>query len=49
LKDQQYNDVPNMSRELADMIKYKLKESGYNRYKFIVHVIIGQQKGEKLV
>lgn len=30
-----------MSRELADTIKYKLKESGYNRYKFIVHVVIG--------
>lgn len=45
LKDQTYNDIPNVSRELADTIKYKLKESGYNRYKFIVHVIIGQQKG----
>ncbi len=35
-----------MSREVADMIKYRLKELGLPRYKFVVHVVVGQQKGQ---
>ena len=46
LKGQQYNnDIPNISREIADSVKYKMKESGFSRYKFVTHVLIGQQKG----
>lgn len=49
LKNQVYTDaatVSTISRDIADTIKYKLKELSLPRYKFMVSVIIGQQKGQ---
>mmetsp|Transcript_31667 Transcript_31667/g.53216 ORF Transcript_31667/g.53216 Transcript_31667/m.53216 type:complete len:122 (+) Transcript_31667:242-607(+) len=34
------------TREIADDIKGKLKEMGLERYKFVVQVVIGEQRGE---
>lgn len=34
------------AREIADDIKHELKAQGWPRYKYIVHVVIGEQKGE---
>ncbi|EGR28754.1 tctex1 domain protein 2 [Ichthyophthirius multifiliis] len=51
LKNAQQYDVTttsNLSKEIADTIKYKLKDLNYPRYKFLVSVIIGQQKGQGL-
>ncbi|KAM6963281.1 dynein light chain Tctex-type protein 2B [Aplochiton taeniatus] len=39
-------EVPVMSRTLADCIKNKLKEVGFDRYKLVVQVVIGEQRGE---
>ena len=33
-------------REISDEIKQKLKTLGLERYKFVVQVVIGEQKGE---
>lgn len=33
-------------REISDEIKQKLKGLGLERYKFVVQVVIGEQKGE---
>ena len=46
LKNQNYNEAPKLSRDIADVIKGRLKELALPRYKFVVHVIIGQQKGQ---
>ncbi len=46
LKTQTYSDVPAISRDIADVIKNKLKDLGLPRYKYIVQVTIGQQKGQ---
>ncbi|KAF6026656.1 TCTEX1D2 [Bugula neritina] len=35
-----------LSKQLGDEIKSKLKEVGYDRYKFVVQVVLGEQKGE---
>ncbi|KAJ7993460.1 hypothetical protein DPEC_G00272660 [Dallia pectoralis] len=44
----QYNpeEVPVLSRSLADCIKNKLKDLGLDRYKLVVQVVIGEQRGE---
>ncbi|TRZ00003.1 hypothetical protein DNTS_022346, partial [Danionella cerebrum] len=44
----QYNpdEIPTLSRSLADTIKNKLKEVGFDRYKLVVQVVIGEQRGE---
>ncbi|XP_050951074.1 dynein light chain Tctex-type protein 2B [Labeo rohita] len=44
----QYNpeEVPTLSKSLADSIKNKLKDVGFDRYKLIVQVVIGEQRGE---
>mmetsp|Transcript_31970 Transcript_31970/g.38657 ORF Transcript_31970/g.38657 Transcript_31970/m.38657 type:complete len:126 (+) Transcript_31970:102-479(+) len=34
------------TREIADDIKLKLKELDVERYKFVVQVVIGEQRGE---
>lgn len=34
------------TREIADDIKVRLKGEGLERYKFVVQVVIGEQKGE---
>ncbi|KAI9208817.1 flagellar inner arm dynein light chain [Polychytrium aggregatum] len=35
-----------LSREIADEIKNKLKELDLSRYKFVVNVVIGEMRGE---
>ncbi len=42
LKNQSYQDIANITKDIADQIKYKLKECQFLRYKYIVHVFIGQ-------
>uniref|UniRef100_A0A8C5A906 Tctex1 domain-containing protein 2 n=1 Tax=Gadus morhua TaxID=8049 RepID=A0A8C5A906_GADMO len=39
-------EVPALSRALAESIKNKLKDAGFERYKFVVQVVIGEQRGE---
>lgn len=34
------------AREIADDVKAKLKEENWTRYKFVVQVFIGEQRGE---
>ena len=34
------------AREMADEIKYKLKEEEWDRYKLVVQVVIGEHRGE---
>mmetsp|Transcript_68630 Transcript_68630/g.143206 ORF Transcript_68630/g.143206 Transcript_68630/m.143206 type:complete len:122 (-) Transcript_68630:195-560(-) len=34
------------SRELADTIKQELKDLQWDRYKYVVQVVIGEQRGE---
>jgi tctex1 domain-containing protein 2 len=36
------------AKEIADDIKQELKEKDWARYKYVVHVVIGEQKGEGL-
>ena len=45
-RDQTYSEIQPISKDIADSIKYKLKELGWNRYKFVVHCCIGQQNGQ---
>ncbi|KAK3094501.1 hypothetical protein FSP39_002578 [Pinctada imbricata] len=45
-KNYDAEETTEWSRQIADEIKVKLKELGYDRYKFIVQVVIGEQRGE---
>uniref|UniRef100_A0A4W6D900 Dynein light chain Tctex-type 2B n=1 Tax=Lates calcarifer TaxID=8187 RepID=A0A4W6D900_LATCA len=48
LSGMQYDpeEVPELSRSLADCIKDKVKNSGFERYKLVVQVVIGEQRGQ---
>lgn len=48
LKDKTYNSelTSQWSRDIADEIKSKLKELNLPRYKYVVSVAIGEQRGE---
>ncbi|TMS20667.1 Tctex1 domain-containing protein 2 [Larimichthys crocea] len=39
-------EVPELSRSLADCIKDKVKNAGFDRYKLVVQVVIGEQRGQ---
>jgi hypothetical protein len=39
-------DLNFLSRDIADSVKYKLKELNKARYKYVVQVVLGQQKGQ---
>ncbi|KAJ1087178.1 hypothetical protein NDU88_000367 [Pleurodeles waltl] len=39
-------EVPQMTKSLSENIKNKLKDMGYDRYKLVVQVVIGEQRGE---
>uniref|UniRef100_A0A3B5A3C4 Tctex1 domain containing 2 n=2 Tax=Stegastes partitus TaxID=144197 RepID=A0A3B5A3C4_9TELE len=39
-------EVPELSRSLADCIKDKVKSAGFDRYKLVVQVVIGEQRGQ---
>uniref|UniRef100_A0A3P8WIM8 Dynein light chain Tctex-type 2B n=1 Tax=Cynoglossus semilaevis TaxID=244447 RepID=A0A3P8WIM8_CYNSE len=38
--------VSELSRSLADCIKDKVKSAGFDRYKLVVQVVIGEQRGQ---
>ncbi|VDI38573.1 dynein light chain Tctex-type protein 2B-like [Mytilus galloprovincialis] len=40
------DETTDLCRVISDEIKTKLKDLGYDRYKFVVQVVIGEQKGE---
>ncbi|CAM4653845.1 unnamed protein product [Leuciscus chuanchicus] len=44
----QYNpdEVPTLSTSLVDSIKNKLKDVGFDKYKLIVQVVVGEQRGQ---
>jgi len=48
LQGMEYNgeECTDLTKSLSDQIKAKLREVGYDRYKFIVQVVIGEQRGE---
>ncbi|XP_029939129.1 dynein light chain Tctex-type protein 2B [Salarias fasciatus] len=39
-------EVADLSRSLADSIKDKVKSAGFDRYKLVVQVVIGEQRGQ---
>lgn len=40
------NEAGKWTKHISVLIKDKIKQLGYERYKFIVQVIIGEQRGE---
>ncbi|XP_043926230.1 dynein light chain Tctex-type protein 2B [Protopterus annectens] len=48
LAGKEYNpeDIPGLTKFLSETIKDKLKEMGWDRYKLVVQVVIGEQRGE---
>ncbi|NXD69758.1 TC1D2 protein, partial [Eolophus roseicapillus] len=40
------NDMPQLTMSLSETIKDRLKEVGFDRYKMVVQVVIGEQRGE---
>ncbi|XP_060028191.1 dynein light chain Tctex-type protein 2B isoform X1 [Erinaceus europaeus] len=38
------DDTPQLTKHLSEAIKDKLKEMGFDRYKMVVQVVIGEQK-----
>ncbi|XP_072581957.1 dynein light chain Tctex-type protein 2B isoform X1 [Vulpes vulpes] len=39
-------EMPQLTKRLSEIIKDKLKEMGFDRYKMVVQVVIGEQRGE---
>ncbi|XP_035400966.1 dynein light chain Tctex-type protein 2B isoform X1 [Cygnus atratus] len=39
-------EVPQLTKSLSEIIKDRLKEEGFDRYKMVVQVVIGEQRGE---
>ncbi|XP_063725562.1 dynein light chain Tctex-type protein 2B-like [Symsagittifera roscoffensis] len=48
LTDKTYNaeEVADLTKTLSESIKEAVKELGYDRYRLLVQVVIGEQKGE---
>uniref|UniRef100_A0A8C9ESK2 TC1D2 protein n=1 Tax=Pavo cristatus TaxID=9049 RepID=A0A8C9ESK2_PAVCR len=48
LADVQYvpEEIPQLTKSLSEIIKDRLKEQGFERYKMVVQVVIGEQRGE---
>ncbi|XP_074860384.1 dynein light chain Tctex-type protein 2B [Carettochelys insculpta] len=48
LANVQYNpeETPQLTQSLSETIKDGLKEKGFHRYKMVVQVVIGEQRGE---
>ncbi|XP_015727289.1 tctex1 domain-containing protein 2 [Coturnix japonica] len=38
-------EIPELTKALSEIIKDRLKEQGYERYKMVVQVVIGEQRG----
>ncbi|XP_069753673.1 dynein light chain Tctex-type protein 2B isoform X1 [Narcine bancroftii] len=39
-------EVPSLTRKIAEAIKTQVKECAFQRYKLVVQVVIGEQRGE---
>nr|KAF6383866.1 hypothetical protein mPipKuh1_017203 [Pipistrellus kuhlii] len=39
-------ETPSLTKRLSETIKDKLKTMGFDRYKMVVQVVIGEQRGE---
>ncbi|XP_071608452.1 dynein light chain Tctex-type protein 2B isoform X2 [Heliangelus exortis] len=39
-------EMPQLTQSLSETIKDRLKEEGFDRYKMVVQVVIGEQRGE---
>uniref|UniRef100_A0A8C9NQP1 Dynein light chain Tctex-type 2B n=1 Tax=Serinus canaria TaxID=9135 RepID=A0A8C9NQP1_SERCA len=39
-------EMPELTKSLSDTIKDRLKKEGFDRYKMVVQVVIGEQRGE---
>uniref|UniRef100_A0A5F4VVT1 Tctex1 domain-containing protein 2 n=1 Tax=Callithrix jacchus TaxID=9483 RepID=A0A5F4VVT1_CALJA len=39
-------ETPQLTKHLSENIKDKLKEMGFDRYKMVVQVVTGEQRGE---
>uniref|UniRef100_A0A8B9QKH0 Tctex1 domain-containing protein 2 n=1 Tax=Apteryx owenii TaxID=8824 RepID=A0A8B9QKH0_APTOW len=39
-------EMPQLTKSLSEMIKDRLKDEGFDRYKMVVQVVIGEQRGE---
>ncbi|VFV31952.1 tctex1 domain-containing protein [Lynx pardinus] len=39
-------EMPQLTKHLSETVKDKLKEMGFDRYKMVVQVVIGEQRGE---
>ena len=48
LKDLEYrpDDIQNISKEITDIIRDKVRAMDFERYKIIVNCLIGEQRGE---
>ncbi|XP_044312148.1 dynein light chain Tctex-type protein 2B [Varanus komodoensis] len=48
LENVQYDpeEVPQLTKSLSETIRDRLKEKGFHRYKIVVQVVIGEQRGE---
>ena len=48
LRDQKFNadSTTQWTKEISDEIKSRLKDMALDRYKFVVQVVIGEQRGE---
>ena len=48
LTDKTYNaeEIADLTKTLSESIKEAVKELGYDRYRLLVQVVIGEQKGE---
>uniref|UniRef100_A0A8D0DSD6 Dynein light chain Tctex-type 2B n=1 Tax=Salvator merianae TaxID=96440 RepID=A0A8D0DSD6_SALMN len=44
----QYNpeEIPQLTKSLSETIRNNLKDKGFHRYKIVVQVVIGEQRGE---
>ncbi|XP_048356894.1 dynein light chain Tctex-type protein 2B [Sphaerodactylus townsendi] len=39
-------EIPSITKQLSEKIRDTLKEKGFHRYKIVVQVVIGEQRGE---
>ncbi|NXM39085.1 TC1D2 protein, partial [Gymnorhina tibicen] len=39
-------EMPELTKSLSETIKDRLKEEGFDRYKMVVQVVVGEQRGE---
>jgi hypothetical protein len=50
LEGQEYNpdNIQNISKEIADSVRDRVRSMEYDRYKLVVNCVIGEQRGEGL-